>query len=70
MIFRNVFRDVLLMQAVRTSETLVDNYFTRQYIPEDNSEQYMIYLVGCLPIRRQPGVLMNVFVRGEGSGNN
>jgi hypothetical protein len=27
------------MEAVRTSETLVDNYFTRQYIPEDNSEQ-------------------------------
>jgi hypothetical protein len=27
------------MEAVRTSETSVDNYFTRQYIPEDNSEQ-------------------------------
>jgi hypothetical protein len=26
------------MAAVRTSETLVDNHFTRQYIPEDNSE--------------------------------
>jgi hypothetical protein len=25
------------MEAVRTSETSVDNYFTRQYIPEDNS---------------------------------
>jgi hypothetical protein len=25
-------------QAARTSETSVDNYFTRQYIPEDNSE--------------------------------
>jgi hypothetical protein len=24
----------------RTSETSVDNYFTRQYIPEDNSELY------------------------------
>jgi hypothetical protein len=29
----------LMMEAVRTSETSVDNYFTRQYIPEDNSEQ-------------------------------
>jgi hypothetical protein len=29
---------VLMMEAVRTSETSVDNYFTRQYIPEDNSE--------------------------------
>jgi hypothetical protein len=27
-----------MMDAVRTSETSVDNYFTRQYIPEDNSE--------------------------------
>jgi hypothetical protein len=26
-----------MMEAVRTSETSVDNYFTRQYIPEDNS---------------------------------
>jgi hypothetical protein len=26
------------MEAVRTSETSVDNYFTRQCIPEDNSE--------------------------------
>jgi hypothetical protein len=28
----------LMMEAARTSETSVDNYFTRQYIPEDNSE--------------------------------
>jgi hypothetical protein len=27
-----------MMEAVRTSETSVDNYFTRQYIPEDNPE--------------------------------
>jgi hypothetical protein len=27
------------MEAVRTSETLVDNHFTRQYNPEDSSEQ-------------------------------
>jgi hypothetical protein len=30
-----------MMEAVRTSETSVDNHFTRQYIPEDNSEQYL-----------------------------
>jgi hypothetical protein len=29
---------LLMMEAVRTSETSVDNHFTRQYIPEDNSE--------------------------------
>jgi hypothetical protein len=28
----------MMMEAARTSETSVDNYFTRQYIPEDNSE--------------------------------
>jgi hypothetical protein len=27
-----------MMEAVRTSEKSVDNNFTRQYIPEDNSE--------------------------------
>jgi hypothetical protein len=26
------------MEAARTSETLVDNYFTRQHISEDKSE--------------------------------
>jgi hypothetical protein len=29
----------LIMEAARTSETLVDNYFTRQYVPEDKSEE-------------------------------
>jgi hypothetical protein len=29
-----------MMEAVRTSETLVDNHFTRQYNPEDNSEHH------------------------------
>jgi hypothetical protein len=28
----------LMMEAARTSEKSVNNYFTRQYIPEDNSE--------------------------------
>jgi hypothetical protein len=31
-----------MMEAVRTSETSVDNHFTRQYIPEDNSEHFHI----------------------------
>jgi hypothetical protein len=30
-----------MMEAARTSETSVDNYFTRQYIPEDNSELHI-----------------------------
>jgi hypothetical protein len=39
----------LMMEAARTSETSVDNYFTRQYIPEDKSElnkicTYIVYI--------------------------
>jgi hypothetical protein len=48
-VFRVVFWDILpckmivdrrflMMEAVRTSETSVDNHFTRQYNPEDSSE--------------------------------
>jgi hypothetical protein len=34
----------LMRGAARTSETSVDNYFTRHYIPEDNSELHVSYL--------------------------
>jgi hypothetical protein len=30
------------MEAARTSEMSVDNYFTLQYIPEDNFEQNIL----------------------------
>jgi hypothetical protein len=30
----------LMMEAVRTSETSVDNHFTRQYNPEDSSAHH------------------------------
>jgi hypothetical protein len=33
-----IYCRVMMMEAVRTSETSVDNNFTRHYIPEDNSE--------------------------------
>jgi hypothetical protein len=33
-----VLTAALMMEAVRTSETSVDNHFTRQYNPEDSSE--------------------------------
>jgi hypothetical protein len=42
----NNFRPTVMMEAVRTSETSVDNYFTRQYNPENNSEQILGKLVG------------------------
>jgi hypothetical protein len=35
----------LMMEAVRTSETSVDNQFTRQYNPEDSSEHEMFLTV-------------------------
>jgi hypothetical protein len=40
----SIIRDgslILMMEAVSTSETSVDNHFTRQYIPEDNSEHHI-----------------------------
>jgi hypothetical protein len=43
MMFRVVFS--LMMDAVRTSETSVDNHFTRQYNPEDNSEHHNFVIV-------------------------
>jgi hypothetical protein len=35
------------MEAARTCETSVDNYFTRQYIPEDKSELEVV--LACVP---------------------
>jgi hypothetical protein len=31
----------MMMEAVRASKISVDSYFTRQYIPEDNSEHQL-----------------------------
>jgi hypothetical protein len=41
----------IIKDAVRSSETSVDNYFTRQYIPEDNSEHNKLWfsVAGILP---------------------
>jgi hypothetical protein len=38
----------LMMEAARTSETSVDNHFTRQYNPEDNSEHQIKMLTSPL----------------------
>jgi hypothetical protein len=39
-----------MMEAARTSETSVDNHFTRQYNPEDSSEHstYIHYLTAVI----------------------
>jgi hypothetical protein len=37
------------MEAVRTSETSVDNHFTRQYNPENNSEHLFILFAQAAP---------------------
>jgi hypothetical protein len=46
-----------MREAARISETSVDNYFTRQYIPEDNSELHTrrrenmkYHNVSCIPM--------------------
>jgi hypothetical protein len=44
----------------RTSETSVDNYFTRQYIPEDNSELHekgMFVTVLALALTKEENAL-------------
>jgi hypothetical protein len=45
-----------MMEAVRTSETSVDNHFTRQYKPEDSSE----HLQDMLETTFLPGLVMMV----------
>jgi hypothetical protein len=47
----------VMMEAVRTSEKSVDNHFTQQYNPEDNSEHHThhrenlkSHMVVCLPL--------------------
>jgi hypothetical protein len=42
------------MEAARTSETSVGNYFTRQYIPEDNSENLHRLLNVKKSVQRSP----------------
>jgi hypothetical protein len=49
-----------MMEAVRTSETSVDNHFTRQYIPEDNSEHHT---------RRRENLKSHVFISSAGRMN-
>jgi hypothetical protein len=34
-----------MVEVARTSETSVDNYFTQQYIPEDNSELHNLSII-------------------------
>jgi hypothetical protein len=48
-----------MMEAARTSETSVNNYFTRQYIPEDNSE---------LPTRRRENLKSHIVFRNLPGG--
>jgi hypothetical protein len=49
-----------MMEAARTSETSVDNYFTRQYIPEDKSE---------LHTRRRENLKYRIILEKKGERN-
>jgi hypothetical protein len=48
-----------MMKAVRTSETSVDNYFTRRYIPEDNSEQGPWWWRQHVPLKRRTIIILH-----------
>jgi hypothetical protein len=56
----------LMLEAARTSETSVDNYFTRQYIPEDKSELRSGMVIGfcCRTVLRGVSRLVNAPVDG------
>jgi hypothetical protein len=49
-----------MMEAARTSETSVDNYFTWQYIPEDKSE-----LQSCLLYATMVTMVTKLFNVGQ-----
>jgi hypothetical protein len=51
-----------MMEAGRASETSFDNYFTRQYIPADNSEQFNI-----LPLSAHSSLMMEAARTSETS---
>jgi hypothetical protein len=46
-----------MMDAARTSETSVDNYFIRQYIPEDKSELNQSCCTEAFLIKSCPAVV-------------
>jgi hypothetical protein len=51
----------MMMEAVRTSETSVDNHFTRQYNPEDSSEQLPSLLSrSAAEARRYKGLVVKI----------
>jgi hypothetical protein len=37
----SIIRAMMMIEAARTSEFSVNNYFTRQYIPEDKPELHV-----------------------------
>jgi hypothetical protein len=56
----------LMIEAVRTSETSVDNHFTRQYIPEDNSEHDGITFWDLAPIQIHPYNPVDIYFEKTG----
>jgi hypothetical protein len=57
-----------MMEAVRTSETSVNNHFTRQYNPEDSSEQHT-HCRENLKSHIFKHVITFSFMFNEGTGN-
>jgi hypothetical protein len=64
-IIQRVAQGSLMMEAVRTSETSVDNQFTRQYIPEDNSEHHLSDICFCMHLDSRDTTHFNVILRSN-----
>jgi hypothetical protein len=58
-----------MMEAERTSETSVDNYFTRQYIPEDKSEVYQTYLTTQVLLGKAYRMIGELWIGKDVEGN-
>jgi hypothetical protein len=56
-----------MMEAVRTSETSVDNHVTPQYIPEGNSEQMNIKMFRTIILSVLCGRVVRPFIPMEGN---
>jgi hypothetical protein len=58
------------MKAVRTSETSVDNNFTRQYIPEDNSEHGLHIFLHSMWVLQLQGKAVPQHTYGSAGGED
>jgi hypothetical protein len=56
-----------MMEAVRTSETSVDNHYTRQYNPEDSSEHQLSEIYHYCSVEKMKIANQKLFVLANSS---